>query len=113
MVLAKFSQLSLLALALASPALACVQFDLSINSQTGIVNAALIDNGGQKCSITNKNVVWNPSTQSLSCVAGYSANFDRNTGVVTYQYGTFDGSFGTTVHPGSPLTYWTASVWGC
>ncbi|OBT48226.1 hypothetical protein VE00_01075 [Pseudogymnoascus sp. WSF 3629] len=51
----KFSKLSLLSLAaISTPALACVQFSLNFNLDTQLINAALTDNGGQKCQITNQ-----------------------------------------------------------
>lgn len=138
MVLSKFPKLAVLALALASPALACVQYSCNLNySQSplykvptslgmmltppvdnGLFNAALTDNGGQTCQLTNKYVGLISADNyfvELSCRAGYSASFNFDTGVVTYRYSNFDGSFGTTTssYQNNDGIYFSANVWGC
>ena len=84
------------------------------------MNAALTDNGGQTCQVTNYNVgLFTANTNPvvpLSCIGGYVANFNVYSGVVNYWYGSFDGSFGTSNYyndPAMDAMYWVANVWGC
>jgi hypothetical protein len=56
----------------------------------------------------------------LACNSPYVGFFDTGNGGVSYSYGSFSGSFGTSSsqsNDGSPFdplnTYWSASVWGC
>ena len=84
------------------------------------MNAALTDNGGQTCQVTNYNVgLFTANTNPvvpLSCIGGYGANFNVYSGVVNYWYGSFDGSFGTSDYysdPAMDAIYWVANVWGC
>ncbi|KFY69744.1 hypothetical protein V499_09796 [Pseudogymnoascus sp. VKM F-103] len=114
----KFSTLSLLSLAaISTPALACVQFSLNFNLDAQRINAALTDNGGQKCAITDQffGIINNgyDTWVYLSCVGGYQAGIYLATGEVHYKYGSFDGTFGTTQTVIGHTTYWTANVWGC
>jgi hypothetical protein len=80
-------------------------------------NAALTDNGGQKCQITNSHV--GPITTDtlpvkLSCDGGYSASFDMKTFSVTYQaLSGQPGGFGTSLAEHGTAMYYTANVWGC
>jgi hypothetical protein len=82
-------------------------------------NAALTDNGVQTCAIQNESFSSGVVGFELSCLGGYNSVFFRDDGVVTYNYGTFSGSFGTTQSSfqdgpfGDQYTYWTANVWGC
>jgi hypothetical protein len=86
---------------------------------TNTFNAALTDNGQQKCAIQNEGFSSGVVVFELSCLGGYSSSFDRDNGVVDYAYGTFSGSFGTTSENyqdgpfGDQYTYWSANVWGC
>ncbi|KAH9208924.1 hypothetical protein DL95DRAFT_394840, partial [Leptodontidium sp. 2 PMI_412] len=84
-------------LALATPALSCVQFSIDYtcpgtiagscwNGDLYNTNAGLTDNGQQVCSLTNrKGPVPGCSGIQLSCIGGYSAYFDENL-VLHYSY---------------------------
>ncbi|KAH9206007.1 hypothetical protein DL95DRAFT_397208 [Leptodontidium sp. 2 PMI_412] len=113
-------QRSVAILALATPALSCVQFSLNhvtagtifgTCSNNYVTNAGLTDNGGQVCSLTNRgggvcgDIV-------LSCIGGYSAVMS-NSRVVSYSYPGFSGSFQTNINRVGDFTYYTANVWGC
>jgi hypothetical protein len=83
-------------------------------------NAALTDNGSQTYYLTNVYFTGTPGAFELNCWGGYYALFDLSTGVVQYNYGTFDGNFGTSttgIYQDGPywdqVQYWTANVWGC
>ncbi|KAH8901097.1 hypothetical protein GQ53DRAFT_740229 [Thozetella sp. PMI_491] len=115
---------SIAILALASPALSCVQFSINYvcpgtifgscwNGDLYETNAALTDNGGQVCSLTNrKGAVPGCASIELSCIGGYRAVFNTDT-TVDYSYGSFSGSFGTSLQKVGDKCYYTANVWGC
>ncbi|CAN8097402.1 unnamed protein product [Discula destructiva] len=108
-------KLSSIALALATPALSCVQFSLNINEAAGfVVNAALTDNGGQVCALVNAPLYASLSgANPLSCIGGYAASWSSLTGVVSYSYPGFSGSFGTSSYYVGETEYFVANVWGC
>jgi hypothetical protein len=82
------------------------------------LDAALTDNGHQKCAIIHEKGhcyygIWRIFTVPdvdvpMTCVEGYSASFNLKSGVVKYWYSGFEGSFTTGYAP-----YWSAKVWGC
>src|SRR5882757_4861698 len=82
------------------------------------LDAALTDNGNQKCAIIHEKGhcyygIWRIFTVpdvdvSMTCVEGYSATFNLKTGVVKYWYSGFEGSFAAGYAPD-----WRAKVWGC
>ncbi|PVH86405.1 hypothetical protein DL98DRAFT_582970 [Cadophora sp. DSE1049] len=111
-------------LALATPALSCVQFSIDYtcpgtsagscsNGDLYTTNAALTDNGSQVCSLTNrKGPVPGCSRIGLSCIGGYTAYFDESL-VVHYTHGSFSGSFGTVTRRLGDHCWYSANVWGC
>lgn len=79
-----------------------------------VVNAALIDNGGQVCALVNaplnaELVGANP----FSCIGGYAASWSALNGVVTYSYPGFSGSFGTSSYWVGETEYFVANFWDC
>jgi len=92
---------------------------LTYYTDTRIFNAALTDNGGQKCSVTNALVADGDVLLVLPCDDGYSATFDFDNGDVAYSTPWFNGDFGTDEEFSQAnifddvYTYWTANVWGC
>lgn len=91
---------------------------LTSPTANGLVNAALTDNGSQTCQVTNQYfglLTADNYYLTLSCIGGYAAGINFATGVVTYQYGSFDGSFGTTTssYENNEGIYFSANVWGC
>lgn len=79
----------------------------------------MVDNGGETCWV-NEGIPSGVTLIYLECWDGYSGVFDIDNGEVGYQYGSFDGSFGTVYSCcsqdgpyGDIYSYWSASVWGC
>lgn len=90
---------------------------LTCPTDNGLFNAALTDNGGQVCSMTNLDVGYNGGPVvyiiSLNCIGGYSAKFHSETGLVEYAYPGYSSSFGTSSYTTNGAVYYTADVWGC
>lgn len=77
-------------------------------------HAALTDNGSQTCQRSGDYLTGLGADVPLYCIGGYSASLNRPTGLVTYQHGSFSGSFiATTSQPQGYATVWSANVWGC
>jgi hypothetical protein len=142
-----FNNLSqLLLLVAASPVLSCVQFRavedisqfllhlsyplssattiLTLLIATGSTDITITDNGVMKCAvygaIIGQSYLLECGPSSCVCDSGYTTEFDKSSGTVTYSYGSFQGSFGTNYEVvysqntiGDDYGVWTASVWGC
>jgi hypothetical protein len=136
----------LLFLALASQALSCVQFRavedigqfllhlsyplssgttiLTFLIVTGSTDITITDSGVMRCAvygaIIGQSYFLECGPSSCVCDSGYTTEFDKSSGTVSYSYGSFHGSFGTNYEvvysqsdTGDDYGVWTASVWGC